>query len=67
MRARDCLKTLRGWRDEVIINDIISIDKESITFVFFVTQLYLVKSAYNNPPLFQIERAAASKKKSFCV
>ncbi|CAF4265477.1 unnamed protein product, partial [Adineta steineri] len=38
MRAKDSLKTLRGWRDE----------------------LYLVKSAYSNPPLFAIERAAAS-------
>ncbi|CAF4529695.1 unnamed protein product [Rotaria sp. Silwood1] len=38
MRARDCLKTLRGWRDE----------------------LYLVKSAYNKPSLFDIERSAAS-------
>ncbi|CAM2723088.1 unnamed protein product [Rotaria socialis] len=38
MRARDCLKTLRGWRDE----------------------LYLVKSAYSQPPLFKIERAATS-------
>jgi hypothetical protein len=23
MRARDCLKTLRGWRDEVSINNLI--------------------------------------------
>ncbi len=60
MRARDCLKTLRGWRDEVNINtDIISMEKEKL-IIFFVTQLYLVKSAYKNPPLFEIERAAAS-------
>ncbi len=30
-------------------------------------QLYLVKSAYHNPPLFAIERAAASKKNSFDI
>jgi hypothetical protein len=36
MRARDCLITLRGWRDEVIINDIILIDKENITIFFLL-------------------------------
>jgi hypothetical protein len=63
MRARDCLRTLRGWRDEVNINDIILTENNH----FFVMQLYLVKSAYHNPPLFSIERAAASKKHSFSI
>ncbi len=34
MRARDCLRTLRGWRDEVNINDIIFTHKENITILF---------------------------------
>jgi hypothetical protein len=67
MRARDCLKTLRGWRDEVNITDIISTDKKNRIIIFFVIQLYSVKSAYKNPSLFEIERAAASKKKSLCI
>jgi hypothetical protein len=35
MRARDCLKTLRGWRDEVNINDIISTNEENIFFLYY--------------------------------
>ena len=60
MRARDCLRTLRVWRNEVNIND-----TENNSISFFHLKLYLVKSAYHNPPLFSIERAAASTRNSF--
>ncbi len=35
MRAKDCLKTLRGWRDEVSTNDIILIEKQKIIICFY--------------------------------
>jgi hypothetical protein len=34
MRAKDCLKTLRGWRDEVSLNDITLIEKEKIIIFY---------------------------------
>jgi hypothetical protein len=36
MRARDCLKTLRGWRDEVNINNLILIEEFLFLLLSFI-------------------------------